>query len=160
MAAKVPTMETGTASSGMIEARQVCRNRITTSTTSSTASSRVWTTALMESRTKHGGVIDDGIVQPLREILLQLLHAWRAHWSEIWMALEPGAWKIGIATACLVVQQRAQAILRGVDLHPRHIAQPGDHAAVVLDHDLAELLGIAEAAFDIDRQLQLRRPVP
>jgi hypothetical protein len=36
-AAKVPTTDTGTASSGMIEARQVCRNRITTSTTSAIA---------------------------------------------------------------------------------------------------------------------------
>ena len=55
IAPKVPTMEIGTASSGMIEARQVCRNRITTSTTSSTASSSVCTTALMESRTKLVG---------------------------------------------------------------------------------------------------------
>ena len=51
-AANVPTIDTGTAISGMIEARQVCRNRITTSTTSSTASSSVVTTALIESRTK------------------------------------------------------------------------------------------------------------
>ena len=53
--AKVPTIETGTASSGMIEARQVCRNRITTSTTSATASSSVCTTALIESRTNTVG---------------------------------------------------------------------------------------------------------
>jgi hypothetical protein len=33
--AKVPTIDTGTASSGMIEARQVCRNSTTTITTSS-----------------------------------------------------------------------------------------------------------------------------
>ncbi|MNN16944.1 hypothetical protein D3C81_1301030 [compost metagenome] len=38
---KVPTIDTGTASSGMIDARQVCRNRITTSTTSAMASNRV-----------------------------------------------------------------------------------------------------------------------
>ena len=50
--ANVPTIETGTAISGMIDARQVCRNRITTSTTSSVASSSVVTTALIESRTK------------------------------------------------------------------------------------------------------------
>ena len=50
--AKVPTTDTGTASNGMIEARQVCRNRITTSTTSKVASSNVVTTALIESRTK------------------------------------------------------------------------------------------------------------
>ena len=49
--AKVPMIDTGTASSGMIEARQVCRNTITTSTTSAMASSRVCTTALIEART-------------------------------------------------------------------------------------------------------------
>ena len=53
--AKVPTMETGTASSGMIDARHVCRKRITTSTTNANASSSVWTTASMESRTKTVG---------------------------------------------------------------------------------------------------------
>jgi hypothetical protein len=53
--AKVPMIDTGTASSGMMEARQVCRNRMTTSTTSSTASSSVTTTALMESRTNTVG---------------------------------------------------------------------------------------------------------
>ena len=55
MAAKVPTMEVGTAKSGMIEARQVCRNKMTTRTTSATASSSVCTTALIESRTNTVG---------------------------------------------------------------------------------------------------------
>ncbi|MNF70195.1 hypothetical protein D3C84_520970 [compost metagenome] len=53
--AKVPIKDTGTAASGMIEARQVCRNRITTSTTRMMASSRVCTTASMEPRTKMVG---------------------------------------------------------------------------------------------------------
>ncbi|CRQ74604.1 hypothetical protein PAERUG_P45_London_17_VIM_2_12_12_04138 [Pseudomonas aeruginosa] len=53
--AKVPISDTGTAASGMIEARQVCRNRITTSTTSTRASNRVCTTASMEPRTKMVG---------------------------------------------------------------------------------------------------------
>src|SRR5262249_44557400 len=43
--AKVPMIETGTASSGMIEARQVCRNRITTSPPSAIASGTVGTPA-------------------------------------------------------------------------------------------------------------------
>src|SRR6266480_2360414 len=51
----VPTIETGTATSGMIEARQVCRNRITTSTTSATDSSKVCTTDLIEARTNCVG---------------------------------------------------------------------------------------------------------
>ncbi|MNC60250.1 hypothetical protein D3C75_1101190 [compost metagenome] len=55
MTAKVPMMETGTASSGMMEARQVCRNRITTSTTRAIASSRVCTTESMEARTNWVG---------------------------------------------------------------------------------------------------------
>ena len=49
--AKVPTIETGTATSGMIEARQVCRNRTTTITTSRIASNSVLTTSRMPSRT-------------------------------------------------------------------------------------------------------------
>ena len=53
--AKVPTTDTGTAISGMIDARQVCRNRITTSTTSAIASSSVWITASMEARTNWVG---------------------------------------------------------------------------------------------------------
>src|SRR5687768_15433435 len=41
ISANVPMMDTGTASNGMIEARQVCRNTITTITTSAKASSNV-----------------------------------------------------------------------------------------------------------------------
>ncbi len=46
--AKVPTSETGIATIGMIAARQLCRNRSTTSATRSTASNRVCFTASME----------------------------------------------------------------------------------------------------------------
>ena len=53
--AKVPTSETGTATSGMIEARQVCRKTITTTTTSRIASNSVSTTARIDSRTKTVG---------------------------------------------------------------------------------------------------------
>ena len=52
MAANVPISDTGTATSGMMEARQFCRNSTTTSTTSSMASIRVWRTARMDSRMK------------------------------------------------------------------------------------------------------------
>src|ERR1700752_3225274 len=48
MIAKVPTIDTGTDNRGMIEARQVCKNRITTSTTRATATRSVCTTASME----------------------------------------------------------------------------------------------------------------
>ena len=53
--ANVPITDTGTATSGMMEARHVCRKRITTSTTSAIASSSVCTTASMEARTNCVG---------------------------------------------------------------------------------------------------------
>ena len=51
----VPTMDTGTASSGMSAARQVCRKTMTTTTTRPMASRSVLRTALMESETKTVG---------------------------------------------------------------------------------------------------------
>ena len=53
--ANVPTSETGTATSGMIDARHVCRNTTTTMTTRRIASNRVSATALIDSRTKTVG---------------------------------------------------------------------------------------------------------
>ncbi len=49
--AKVPTSDTGTATSGMIDARHVCRNTSTTITTSRMASNSVTTTARIDWRT-------------------------------------------------------------------------------------------------------------
>ena len=51
----MPTIDTGTASSGMIEARQVCRKMITTITTSSTAMSSVSITFRIDVCTKRVG---------------------------------------------------------------------------------------------------------
>jgi hypothetical protein len=75
--------------------------------------------------------------------------------SEIWMALEPGAWKIGMATAWLVVEQRAQAVfgapisMRATSLEPRDGA-----VGAGLDDDVAELLLGVQPALRVDRQLQ------
>ena len=55
MSAKVPTIDTGTDSSGMIDARQVCKKTMTTRTTSAMASNSVWTTDSIESETKTVG---------------------------------------------------------------------------------------------------------
>ena len=52
MTANVPTSETGMASSGTSDARQLCRKTSTTSATSPIASNSVFTTSLMLSRTK------------------------------------------------------------------------------------------------------------
>ena len=55
MSANVPTKETGTATRGMIDARQVWRNSTTTMTTSTTASSSVMTTASRDAFTNTVG---------------------------------------------------------------------------------------------------------
>ena len=55
MTAKVPTSETGTAISGISEARQLRRNSTTTTTTSRIASSRVVATVCNEARTNTVG---------------------------------------------------------------------------------------------------------
>ena len=48
---KAPMTETGTATTGIRVARQLCRNRNTTSVTSSSASNSVFTTSLMDAVT-------------------------------------------------------------------------------------------------------------
>ncbi len=48
MTRKQPTSDTGMATTGMIAARQVCRNRITTQTTSTIASNSVRTTSSID----------------------------------------------------------------------------------------------------------------
>ncbi len=53
--ANVPMIDTGTAASGMIDARQVCRKTITTSTTNAIAISRVSMTAWIDCFTKRVG---------------------------------------------------------------------------------------------------------
>ena len=53
MPAKVPTRDTGTARIGMSVARQFCRNRKTTSTTSAIASTKVWITSSIETSMKR-----------------------------------------------------------------------------------------------------------
>ena len=53
--ANVPTSDTGTATSGMIDARHVCRKTITTSATKTMASNSVSITALIDSRTNTVG---------------------------------------------------------------------------------------------------------
>jgi hypothetical protein len=57
--AKAPISDTGTAIMGMSVARQLCRNRNTTASTSSAASKIVLFTSLMEASTKR--VVSNGM---------------------------------------------------------------------------------------------------
>ena len=65
--AKVPTSETGTAIRGISVARQFCRNSSTTMATRTMASNRALNTSWIDSRDEGRRVVDDGVVQPLRE---------------------------------------------------------------------------------------------
>ncbi len=79
--------------------------------------------------------------------------------SEIWIALEPGAWKIGIADGGLVVEQRAQRVLRGAELDAGDVAQARDVAVgAALDDDVAELLFGLQPALRVDRTAAGRCP--
>ncbi|MNV79880.1 hypothetical protein D3C71_1734500 [compost metagenome] len=99
-AANVPTIDTGTAINGMIEARQVCRNRITTSTTRAMASSSVVTTALIESRTKMVVSYTASYFTSAGKVFcISSIVAITA--SRISSALAPGAWKMPMPTAFL-----------------------------------------------------------
>ena len=94
-------MDTGTASSGMMEARQVCRNRMTTSTTSATASSRVTMTALIDARTNCVGSYTMRYSTEAGKSADSSSMVRRTR-SDTSSALAPGDWKIGMATAGLL----------------------------------------------------------
>jgi hypothetical protein len=99
--ANVPTMDTGTASSGMIDARHVCRNRMTTSTTSATASSSVCTTDLMDARTNCVGSYAMRYSTPSGMYCFSSSIVARTA-AEICSAFDPGAWNTPVPTAGLL----------------------------------------------------------
>ena len=99
--AKVPMIDTGTASSGMIDARQVCRKMITTSTTRATASSRVWMTALIDSCTNWVGSYTTLKSTPSGKSFFSSAILARTS-ADSCSALAPGASKIAIAAADLL----------------------------------------------------------
>ena len=65
--ASVPTMATGTATSGTTLARQLCRNTTTTSTTSATASSSVVDDRLDRAAHEHRRIVRNRVAHTFRE---------------------------------------------------------------------------------------------
>ena len=98
MNASVPMMDTGTASRGITDARQVWRKSTTTMTTRSVASSSVFTTSWIDWSTKTVGSytmvcsIPFGKLSDASSIRSRMPAASSS-------AFEPGDWKITIATA-------------------------------------------------------------
>ena len=76
-------------------------------------------------------------------------------WSEIWMALEPGAWKIGIATACLLLSSErrpyCEASISTRATSPSRVTTPPSRLMTIWPN----CSGSLQAALDIDGQLQL-----
>jgi len=60
---KVPTSETGMAAIGTIEARQVCRNRMTTTTTADRLENRL-DHLVDRFRDELGRIVDDVVAEP------------------------------------------------------------------------------------------------
>ena len=98
--AKVPISDTGIATIGMIEARQVCRNRMTTMTTRMTASKIVFMHLVDRFGDELGRVVDDVVLQAragsccASSCIVALMR------SAVASAFEPGRWKISSGTAC------------------------------------------------------------
>ena len=92
MPMKVPTIDTGTASTGISVARRLCRNTNTTSTTSTTASKNVCTTSVIDARVNSRRVHRDLVVEPFRERFFSSVERLRAPASTTSSALAPGCW--------------------------------------------------------------------
>ena len=90
-----PITETGTATTGMRVARQLCRKMKTTRVTSSSASNSVFTTSLIDSVTY--GVVSNAIVQRTPGGKLLASSPIRATTSRFtWRAFAPGRRKTGV----------------------------------------------------------------
>src|SRR5690606_12378819 len=94
-------MDTGTASSGMMDARQVCRNAMTTMTTRAMASSSVVTTARMLDRTNWVGSYTMQLSSEGGKSAESSWMVWRTA-ADISSALAPGASMMAMATAGLL----------------------------------------------------------
>ncbi len=96
--ARVPISETGMARMGITAARQVCRKTITTITTSTRASSRVFCTSWIESWMYSVGLKMIRYAKPGGKLAFSLSISARMPLA-VSSALAPGCWKMISATA-------------------------------------------------------------
>ena len=158
--ANVPTIDTGTATSGMIDARQVCRNSTTTSTTSKIASNSVLTTSM--DALAHDGrrVVDDLVFHALREVCASAPSIVSRTVLDSASAFEPGAWKMAMATASLLSSIDSQRVAARRQLDARHVAEARDLAVRAgLDDDVAELVLVGQPPVRVDGQREVDRVV-
>ena len=153
MMPNVPMTETGTASSGMIDARQVCRKTMTTMTTSRIAMSSVSMTAWIEARTNWVGIVDDLVGHALGHVLRQLSHGGADLVGDL-ERVGAGRLEDGDGDGGLVVEQRAEGIFAGAELDAGDVAQARDGAVGRgADDDVAEFLRRGQPALRVDGNL-------
>ena len=148
--AKVPTIDTGTATSGMIEARQVWRNSTTTSTTRRIASKSVLTTSRIDVPHVDRGVVDDPVVHALGEVCFSSSIVARTV-PRSFERIRARRLEDADADGLLAVQQGPERVVAGAQLEPGDVAEPGDlTVGAGLEDDVAELLLTGQAAAGID----------
>ena len=156
ISANVPTIDTGTATSGITDARQFCRNTITTSTTSATASSSVVTTASIELCTKRVGVVDDAVLDAFGHVGLRAASIVARTASAAASAFEPGAWNTPIATAGLLLSRLRSAYSAAPSsMRATSRSRVTAPSADVLTTMSPNSCSVWQPAARVDRQLQL-----
>ena len=149
-------MDTGTAINGMIEARQVCRKMITTSTTSTTASMQRRDDLLDRGLHEARRVVDDAVAHAGREVDLELLHR-RAHVVRQRQRIRTRRLEDGDGRGFLVVQQAAQRVRAGREFHPPEVAHADQPAGgrVGPHDDVGELFLGRQPALGVHGELEL-----
>ena len=139
IAANVPISDTGIASSGIRLARQFCRKSSTTSTTSTTASNSVWITASIDSRDEDRRVVDDAVLEALRESSFDSsLHRRARRRRRSRARSSPGRWSDRHRHRGLVVEVAVDRVVARAELDARDVAHAGDAAVGAgLDDDVA-----------------------
>ena len=138
--ANVPISETGTASIGISVARQFCRNRNTTMTTRTIASTSVFRISLMPSRDRQRRVERVDVVEVAREARAQLVHL-LAHARGDRQRVRAGRLEHRDADAGLAVDAADLLVVQRAELDARDVPQAHDRAVGVRAHDdVAELL--------------------
>ena len=135
----VPISETGTASIGIIVARQFCRNRNTTRITSTIASASVFTNLLDALGNRQRRVERVGVVEIRRESRVQIVHDLPdalGHGKRV----RPGRLEHGDADARLAVDASNLLVVQRAQLDAGHVAHAHQRAVGIrTEHDVAEL---------------------
>ena len=152
--AKVPTIATGTATSGISADRQFWRNNSTTKATRMTASRSVLKTSSHRLDDERRRVVSDRVVHPLGEPLLQLLHLVADQVGGL-QGVGPGALVDRERHGGPAVERAGLVVALGAQLDARHVAEP-HHAplGVGLQDHVRELLDVLQPAQRGDRELE------